>query len=155
MRFANAGVTGINFFTSSSNTSYYSPFNFVRSGSFPNTQYLSPKVNPLYYGILMLAETLQNHGALLPASVTSDSQSIKAWAVRDTCGTIRLLLINKDQNVGGKYQRNALWAWFSYCYSSDCSQLPVKKRSNFGGANVRWQSRWDDSRDVYGGYCQS
>ena len=97
--YAKAGVSGVNFFDSANPkvTHPYSPFDFTRSG---DTYYVRD-INPLYYGMLMFKEAVQNNARLLQSQVTSESKGISAWATVDLKGTIRLLLINKDLNVSG------------------------------------------------------
>jgi hypothetical protein len=48
----------------------------------------------------MFAQTVQNKAQLLPVSLTTQA-NIKAWATIDGKQTVRLLLLNKDQNASG------------------------------------------------------
>ena len=57
-------------------------------------------INPLYYGLLLFADTVQNGAQLLPVTLTTTA-NIKAWATIDANRTIRLLLLNKDQTASG------------------------------------------------------
>jgi hypothetical protein len=100
--YANVGVSGVNFFSSGDPNApnAYTPFDFTfTSGSGGNT-YAVRNINPLYYGLLMFAETVRNKAQLLPVSLTTHA-NIKAWATIDSTGTIRLLLLNKDENASG------------------------------------------------------
>ena len=57
-------------------------------------------INPLYYGLLLFAETVQNKAQLLPVMLTTTA-NIKTWATIDANGTIRLLILNKDEIASG------------------------------------------------------
>jgi hypothetical protein len=99
--YAQDGVSGVNFFTTTNPTTdphYYSPFDLTYTKGI-----YSVVVNPLYYGMLMFAQTVQNSAQLLPITLTTDdpNYNIKAWATIDSGNTIRLLLLNKDVNASG------------------------------------------------------
>jgi hypothetical protein len=102
--YANAGVSGVNFFSPGdpNQPNAYAPFDFTfTQGSGGNT-YSVRNINPLYYGLLMFAQTAQNKAQLLPVSLTTQANiNIKAWATIDGTQTIRLLLLNKDENASG------------------------------------------------------
>ncbi len=100
--YANVGVSGVNFFSPGdpNQANAYTPFDFTfTEGSGGNT-YAVRNINPLYYGLLMFAQTVQNKADLLPVSLTTQA-NIKAWATIDGTQTVRLLLLNKDQNATG------------------------------------------------------
>jgi hypothetical protein len=100
--YANVGVSGVNFFSPGdpNQANAYTPFDFTfTSGSGVNT-YAVRNINPLYYGLLMFAQTVQNKAQLLPVSLITQA-NIKAWATIDGTQTVRLLLLNKDQNASG------------------------------------------------------
>jgi hypothetical protein len=100
--YANVGVSGVNFFSPGDpNTpNAYTPFDFTfNSGAGGNT-YAVRNINPLYYGLLMFAQSVQNNAQLLPVSLTTQA-NLKAWATIDANQTIRLLLLNKDQTATG------------------------------------------------------
>ena len=100
--YANVGVSGLNFFSPGDpNTpNAYTPFDFTfTSGSGGNT-YAVRNINPLYYGLLMFAQSVQNKAQLLPVSLTTQA-NIKAWATIDGTQAIRLLLLNKDESASG------------------------------------------------------
>jgi hypothetical protein len=100
--YANVGVSGVNFFSPGdpNQPNAYTPFDFTFTESGSGNVYAVRNINPLYYGLLMLAQTLQNGAQLLPVTL-STSANIKAWATIDSTHTIRLLLLNKDQNATG------------------------------------------------------
>jgi hypothetical protein len=100
--YANTGVSGVNFFSPGdpNQANAYTPFDFTfTSGNGGNT-YAVRNINPLYYGLLLFAQAVQNKAQLLPVTLTT-SANIKAWATIDGTQTIRLLLLNKDQNASG------------------------------------------------------
>jgi hypothetical protein len=100
--YAHVGVSGVNFFSPGdpNQADAYTPFDFtVTEGSGGNT-YSVRNINPLYYGLLMFAQTAQNKAQLLPVSLTTQA-NIKAWATIDGTQTIRLLLLNKDESSSG------------------------------------------------------
>ena len=102
--YANVGVSGINFFAPGDpNTpNAYTPFDFTSTSNGGVRTYAVRNINPLYYGLLLFAQTVRNNAQLLPVTLTTPTQSkIKAWATIDTNQTIRLLLLNKDQTASG------------------------------------------------------
>jgi Glycosyl hydrolase family 79 C-terminal beta domain len=102
--YANVGVGGVNFFAPGDpNTpDPYTPFDFTSTSNGGVTTYAVRNINPLYYGLLLFAQTVQNNAQLLPVALTTPTQAnIKAWATIDTDQTIRLLLLNKDQVASG------------------------------------------------------
>ena len=100
--YAQDGVSGVNFFTTTNPTTdphYYSPFDLTYTKGI-----YSVVVNPLYYGMLMFAQTVQNSAQLLPITLSQNGTiiyNITAWATIDSGNTIRLLLLNKDVNASG------------------------------------------------------
>jgi hypothetical protein len=100
--YANVGVGGVNFFSPGdpNQPNAYTPFDFTSTEGGGGNTYSVRNINPLYYGLLMFAETAQNKAQLLPVSLTTQA-NIKAWATIDTMHTIRLLLLNKDENASG------------------------------------------------------
>jgi len=102
--YANVGVSGVNFFSPGDpNTpNAYTPFDFTSTNSGSVTTYAVRNINPLYYGLLLFAQSVQNDAQLLPVALTVPTQAnIKAWATIDTNQAIRLLLLNKDQSASG------------------------------------------------------
>lgn len=101
--YADAGVGGVNFFAPGSTnvTHPYTPFDFTNVINADGTiTYGVRDINPLYYGMLMFAQAVQNSAKLLPVSLTT-SANIKAWATIDANHTIRLLILNKDLTASG------------------------------------------------------
>ncbi len=102
--YANVGVSGLNFFAPGDpNTpNAYTPFDFTSTSNGGVRTYAVRNINPLYYGLLLFAQAVQNNAQLLPVTLTTPTQaSIKAWATIDGNQTIRLLLLNKDQSASG------------------------------------------------------
>ena len=88
-----AGSTGINFMTAGGSSTYYSPFTF--SSSFV-TSGNKVRVNPLYYGMLLFAKTVQKGGKLLTVTPqTNSNPNITIWSCKDSLNTIRILIINR------------------------------------------------------------
>jgi hypothetical protein len=101
--YANAGVSGVNFFSPGdvTTTHPYSPFDFTFTSNSNGTRTYSVRdINPLYYGLLLFAETVQNNAQLLPVVLTTTA-NIKTWATIDANGTVRLLILNKDETASG------------------------------------------------------
>jgi hypothetical protein len=100
--YANVGVSGVNFFSPGdpNQPNAYTPFDFTfTQGSSGNT-YSVRNINPLYYGLLLFAQVVQDRAQLLPVTLSTQA-NIKAWGTIDGSQTIRLLLLNKDQNASG------------------------------------------------------
>lgn len=84
---ASVGVEGVNIHTLPG--SNYAPFSFTLThGQWDGT------VNPLYYGMLMFAQSFPAGARLL--SVSAPSGPLKVWATQDANGQVRVVLINKD-----------------------------------------------------------
>ncbi len=100
--YANAGVSGVNFFSPGdpNQPNAYTPFDFTFTQGSGGNIYAVRNINPLYYGLLMFAQAVQNKADLLPVSLTT-SANVKVWATIDGTQTIRLLLLNKDQSATG------------------------------------------------------
>jgi hypothetical protein len=102
--YANDGVSGVHFSTPGdpNNVEAYTPFNFTYAETNGIRTYAVRNVNPIYYGMLMFAQTIQNGGQLLPVALTTPTgANIKAWATTDSAHTVRLLLLNKDETASG------------------------------------------------------
>jgi hypothetical protein len=102
--YAQDGVSGVNFFNpdAPTETHPYSPFDFTYTDDNQGVRtYKVRDINPLYYGMLMFAQAVQNKAQLLPITLYKHGHNIKAWATIDSGNTIRLLLLNKDLNASG------------------------------------------------------
>jgi hypothetical protein len=102
--YADVGVSGLNFFATGDPNApnAYTPFDFTSTSNDGVTTYAVRNINPLYYGLLLFSQTVQNNAQLLPVTLTTPTQAnIKAWATIDANQTIRLLLLNKDQTASG------------------------------------------------------
>jgi len=100
--YANAGVSGVNFFATAdpNNADAYTPFDFTYTETNGVRTYSIRNINPLYYGMLLFAQAVQNKAQLAPVSLATNA-NIKAWATIDPNGTVRLLLLNKDESASG------------------------------------------------------
>jgi hypothetical protein len=101
--YANVGVSGVNFFAPGNpyTVNPYAPFDFTSTiGKGGVRTYSVRDINPLYYGLLLFAQAVQNNAQLLPVTLTTQG-NIKAWATIDANRTIRLLLLNKDETASG------------------------------------------------------
>jgi hypothetical protein len=100
--YANAGVNGVNFLATAdpNNADAYTPFDFTYTETSGIRTYSIRNINPLYYGMLLFAQAVQNKAQLLPVSIATNA-NIKAWATIDSNKTIRLLLLNKDETTSG------------------------------------------------------
>lgn len=123
--FANAGVDGVNFHGANGGlrvvtpsqtctvqgvtyqapctpTPIYAPFSFNiqhTNGGYPLT-YTLDSVNPLYYGLYFFHLAVPDGSQLLPVTLQSPNY-VKVWATKDSSGTIRIAVINKDINFAG------------------------------------------------------
>ncbi|HEY0306724.1 MAG TPA: glycosyl hydrolase family protein [Acidobacteriaceae bacterium] len=160
MGYAKAGFTGVNYFLNPSVIDAYNAldFNYTTSGS--TRTYTLRYVAPEYYGMLMLATMLQNDAGIISSPITvvktnGDTPTIKAWATKDGDGTIRVLLINKDETTGGPVTltmagrgnatvtRLSAPAWQSTWYDP---KIDAPKTSGFSGVNINGQT-FDNSTD--------
>jgi Glycosyl hydrolase family 79 C-terminal beta domain len=96
--FANIGVDGVNWATSSG--SYDGEFSFTTGTSGKLTTYTLTGVSPMYYGMLLFQQATPNQSRLLPATVTTTA-NVKCWPTVDVNGTTRLTIINKDETQSG------------------------------------------------------
>lgn len=96
--YANVGVDGVNWHFS--NGEGGAPFSFDISTANGKTSYRLDSVNPLYYGMLFFQQATQRNSRLLPVQVGTNA-NLKGWATKDSSGTIRLALINKDIKASG------------------------------------------------------
>ncbi len=98
--YANVGVDGVNWETSSEN--YNAPFYFqtASDASGTNTTYTLTSVTPLYYGMLFFQKATGNHSSLLPVTVDTTA-NFKCWPTVDSNGTNRLTILNKDDTQSG------------------------------------------------------
>ena len=99
--FVSAGVDGINW--QSPNGAMYSPLSFDIGKDGNGRTYGVKAISPLYYGMLFFQAATGREARLLPVTI-STSANLKAWALRDTTGKIRLVLINKSATSSGTVQ---------------------------------------------------
>jgi Glycosyl hydrolase family 79 C-terminal beta domain len=95
--FANTGADGVNIHGTSSSYALFT-FDFAISGGKTTFRLLS--VRPEYYGVLLFQQATANGARLLPVALTTGA-NLKVWATKDTEGTVRIVLINKDQKAQG------------------------------------------------------
>lgn len=68
----------------------------------PGSAYALKAVLPLYYGMLLFAESAPMRSVLIPAEVSTDA-NISAWVTRnESTGELKMLLINKEQDLPGR-----------------------------------------------------
>jgi hypothetical protein len=96
--YANVGVDGVNWEASDGN--FDNPFYFASARSGGVTTYTLTSLNPLYYGLLFFQEATGNGARILPVNLSSQA-NLKAWALFDASGTLRLAIINKDETLAG------------------------------------------------------
>jgi hypothetical protein len=98
----NAGIDGVNW-----NTDYdggpYDLFKFNVWNNGHTTIYGLDTVRPLYYGLLFFSQAAGKDAQLLSASTLTNS-NIKVWATTDSTGQAHLVIINKEQTIGGNVQ---------------------------------------------------
>jgi len=96
--YANVGVDGVNWETSSGN--YDHPFFFETATTGGVTSYTLTSVSPLYYGMLLFQQATANQSRLLPVTVQTTA-NLKCWPTVDSNGTNRLTILNKDELQSG------------------------------------------------------
>jgi len=100
--YANAGIDGVNWHTSSG--AAYNAFNLtVTTGKTGLNQFALSQLNPLYYGLLMFAQATGNGAQLLPVTTLTNA-NLDTWATLDQSGVVHLVIINKDQAATGTLQ---------------------------------------------------
>ena len=96
--FASVGVDGVNFHTG--NGGGYALFVFNESTNNGVTTYSVQSVRPEYYGLLFFQQAAPAGAKLLPV-MAATSANLKTWATIDSKGTVRVVLINKDESAEG------------------------------------------------------
>jgi hypothetical protein len=139
--YAKAGMAGANFHGGASGP--YTPFTMTASASGITVQ-----AQPVYYGMMLFAQFIQNGAGLLPspsAGVSADLASV--YASRDNAGALRVLVINKSQtaavtttlalaNLGGRYQAQGKLLLLLAPSLSATSGLTLNGQSYDGNGNV-------------------
>lgn len=98
----NAGIDGVNWNTASDGGPYdLFQFNFWNDNG--KNLYGLDTVRPLYYGLLFFSQAAGKNAELLPASTVTNA-NVKVWATADSIGKGHLVIINKDQTIGGNVQ---------------------------------------------------
>jgi len=101
---AKGGVDGINWFGDSQDQ-YYTMFTFKTNNVGGKNVYALDYVTPQYYGVLMFQQATQNGARFLPVTTTATgNQVIYGWL--DASDTIRILILNKDENASGTISLN-------------------------------------------------
>ncbi len=94
-----SGAAGMNLHTGSKSTSVADlPYNaFYVNGS-------QVEVRPIYYGMLMFAEAIQNNAAQVPVTTTVNAtQNVKIWSTLDRAHNVaRIVIIEKDLDNGSQ-----------------------------------------------------
>jgi hypothetical protein len=95
---ANVGVDGVNVHTG--NGGGYALFTFTTSATPDGVTYGIGSIRPEYYGLLLFQEAAPARSQLLPVT-RGASANVKAWATVSPDGSIRVLVINKDESRAG------------------------------------------------------
>ncbi len=95
---AKAGVDGVNWHGLSGCN--YCSFAFTYSAVGSQNIYFLQQVKPLYYGLLFFREATNIKASLLPVNYSANS-NVKIWAALGQDGSVRVAIINKDQNFAG------------------------------------------------------
>jgi hypothetical protein len=96
---AKGGVDGINIFGDSRNQ-YYTMFTFNTAASNGQNTFTLNYVLPQYYGVLMFQQATQNGAKFLPVTTSATGNQV-TYAWLDASSTIRVLVLNKDENATG------------------------------------------------------
>jgi hypothetical protein len=73
----------------------YTAIGYDTSAGAPDT----PKVNALFYGMWVLATATRKGATMLSATVTSSNPLVRVWAMMDSDGKTRVVIIHKDGNA--------------------------------------------------------
>lgn len=92
--YANVGVDGVNWETSSGN--FYCAFQFTNNTINGKTTYALKSVAPLYYGLLFFQAATGHQAKFLPVTLNTQA-NLKAWATVDSAGVAHLVIINNDK----------------------------------------------------------
>jgi hypothetical protein len=105
VNFTDVGVDGVNFHGGTG--AFYSPFSLKASGTAPSLSFSAVSVNPEYYGMLLFQQATQNGARLIPiATTTASIPHFDAWATVDASGTVRVVLINRNEITQGTVNIN-------------------------------------------------
>jgi|GEM_PF-3011472 len=105
-KYANVGVAGMNWENSGNATAAFW-FSRTTSGSSYVYKLLaadgSQSVNPLYYGLLFFQQATGHGAKMAPCylNLLNTSNNITAYETINTSGTPQLVLLNRDETVGG------------------------------------------------------
>jgi hypothetical protein len=139
--YAKAGMAGANFHGGASGP--YTPFTMTASASGITVQ-----AQPVYYGMMLFAQFIQNGAGLIPSPATGVSADLASvYASRDNAGALRVLVINKSQtaavtttlalaNLGGRYQAQGKLLLLLAPSLSATSGLTLNGQSYDGNGNV-------------------
>jgi hypothetical protein len=147
---AAAGGAGINFHAGVNNhrpadDKAYSPIARTSGGRY--------RAMPLYYGMLAFAAVAK--GVLVRANLEPSHPNLSAFAVRADDGSLRICLINKNVQRGGRVKVNPDRR-FAKAIVMRLAGLGIDATTNvtLGGASVDEQGRWDpvldEARDLNG-----
>jgi hypothetical protein len=87
--YAAAGISGVN--VQFNTRAWYSPFSLSRAGGQE-----SALVRPAYYGLLLAARALRPGARVLPVHAAGERDAVRAWAIADGQGTVRIVAVNKS-----------------------------------------------------------
>ena len=139
--YAQAGIIGVNFHGGSSGP--YTPFTMTATAGG-----ISVAANPVYYGMMLFAQFIQNGAGLIHATEAGGFPSTASlYASRDGSGALRVLLINKSltspatatvtfNNLAGKYQSAGSLILLQAPSISSTSGLTLGGQSYDTGGNV-------------------
>lgn len=100
-RWINVGLDGVNL-TNNNASSFYSPYYFHSTSTSGIYTYSLDSVMPIYYGMKMFMQSVQKNAKLVSVqTVNTNNYNVKAWVTVDQVNTVRVLLINKDDNFAG------------------------------------------------------
>jgi hypothetical protein len=95
--YANAGVDGVNWLTTTGDSD--APFSFNHTYAQGTNTFTLNAINPLYYGLLFFQEATANNSQLLPVALNTPA-NLTAWATLGSSGP-RVAILNKDENLSG------------------------------------------------------
>jgi hypothetical protein len=95
---AKVGVDGVNFHTG--NAGPYALFTFNVAQTDGGTTYSVQSIRPEYYGLVLFQQAAPAGAHLVALNLTT-SANVKAWATQDGSGTVRVVVLNKDEKSSG------------------------------------------------------
>jgi Glycosyl hydrolase family 79 C-terminal beta domain len=96
--YAQVGVDGVNIHNG--NGGGYALFAFDATNEDDGTNFTLRSIRPEYYGLLLFQQAAVAGSRLVPVTL-STATNVKVWATEDDSGTVRVAVLNKDEQASG------------------------------------------------------